>query len=267
MPKGELNKFKYGYLVMVLFNIIFFAIAWTVPTHTNYAEYYSWLMTSGLILILIDLVIVAKMLKGTKLFETFDTATIEQNNPKYLLQRFKIPIAGILLFSIVFGALWGGYYIQQIGLQQKAFIFVPDMYSTIPTTGLFGQVASTFDIFSSSLPVAIAEETVVGVLFATLLGLGMLVTEKMGFPDLNGWAIAAVIAILLTAATFSYAQHAFTPQYQANQYAYEAAFMHGVVCTTTIALTGNNLACIISHSLHNWFAKSSLNYQQFTVVG
>ena len=267
MPKGELSIYKLGYLVMVLFNIIFFAIAWTVPTHTNYAEYYSWLMTSGLILILIDFVIVAKMLKGTKIAELFDTATIEQNNPKYLLQRFKVPFIGILLFSLLFGALWGGYYVQQIGLQQKAFFFVPDMYSTIPTAGLFGHVASSFDIFSSSLPVAIAEETVVGALFATLLGIGMLATERLGLPDLSGWAVAAVIAIILTGAVFSYGQHAFTPDYQANLYAYEAAFMHGAVCSATIALTGNNLACIVSHSLHNWFAKASLSYQQFTVVG
>ena len=265
--EGELNPFKLGYIVMVIINIIFFAMAWTVPSHTNFAEYYAWLMTTGLILIFLDVAIVGKMMKDSKLSEIFDTATIEENNPKYLLQRFKLPFIGILALSVIIGLVWGGYYIQQITLQQKALMFIPNLYSTLPTAGLFGQLANTWDIFSSSIPVALAEETIVSTLFATLLGIGMLITEKIGMPNLQGWAVAALIAIIITAGTFSYAQHAFTPTYQANAPAYEAAFMHSAICCTTIALTGTNLACIISHSIHNWFAKASLNYQQFVVVG
>ena len=131
----ELNVFKVGYVVLLLFNIVTFAVAWTIPTHTNFAEYYSWLVVACAVLIALDILITTKLLKGKKEAEIFDTATIETDNSKYLLQRFKVPIIAILLLALVFGAVWGAWYMQAIQFEQKPFLFVPTLYSSLPATG------------------------------------------------------------------------------------------------------------------------------------
>jgi len=251
---SEMNPYKIFYIIDIVIVLASWGVVWTDPVHTGMAQYYAW-GTLGIILLLIADLIIAN--------ELFDTATIEVKNKKYPLLRLNIHPLYIIFGTIALGIIIGIFYYNLVLTQSKLFIIVPDIYSTSPTSITVSP--QLMEEFMTSYPVAGVEDTFwFGMLLPTVIGLIWLGSMKLlgeGI-DLIGLAFAMFVGVILVAYSFAYIGHnSAVATRGATTVAFQDTFNYGIYCGSTVALSGNTLACRFAHTLHNW-ASVELKYRQ-----
>ncbi|MFA6035353.1 MAG: hypothetical protein WC759_00150 [Candidatus Micrarchaeia archaeon] len=254
-PFADINVLRGIFLVLFIFpTIMLLFLLYLNPLHNNLAMVYSWGFIVAVFAVILDLLVKSV---SSELSEVFSTATMEFNPRKYLLQAF-FPIQYIFVASLVLGLIWGAVYYQGVTREYRAFMFVPDFFSAAPTPLGSLLSAQDYDAISTSLPVATTEELFwTGVMFPTLYGMALLISAAL-IPrnQLLAIIIALLVAAPLNGAVAAYVFHSFA--YGSIQYAYVDAWQHFTQGAFITGLTGNIMAPIIAHAIHNYAVKVTL---------
>jgi hypothetical protein len=258
----EWTVWKGVWLLNTAFTFFLIMILWLNPLHTPQAEAYAWFFLGFILFFIIDLLILDSLPLGFVIKSITINPPSEGTGTRHPMQWF-VPFALVMVFSIALGIAWGGIYAYEITFQNRFYISVPNLFSTIPFTQII--TAQTFDIIESGWMVATVEESIwTGMLFPILWGLIFIGLFKVLPEEKSALIVSLIIAALLCGFLTANVFHSFV--YSKNLYAYANAQQHFTLSAFAAAATGTILPGLIAHAIHNAAAKAKQATGSYAVL-